>query len=302
MPPPVTWLSACTPPLGLGDEAQQRLRVEAGRLEQRLAPRRAEVGGVVAVLDAGARDDVADERVAVRVQAARGEREHDVAVAHAVGAEDVAGLDDTGRGARDVVVVDAEEARVLGGLAADEGGSGLGAPCGDAADDVGDALGEDLAARDVVGHEERLRADDDDVVDDHADEVEPDGVVLVDGLGDRDLRADAVGARREERLRVRAERGGVEQPGEPADAADHLGTVRAPDRGLHELDREVARGRVDPGGGIGVHGGVARGRSHGSSLPAARLGACAERRTAGPDGVGPGSRMAAWAARALRSG
>ena len=36
------------------DEAQQRPRVEPRRLEQRLAPRRAEVGGAIAVLDAGA--------------------------------------------------------------------------------------------------------------------------------------------------------------------------------------------------------------------------------------------------------
>ena len=117
----------------LGDEPQQRCGVQAGRLEQRLAPRRAEVGGVVAVLDAGAGDDVAHERVAVGVQSAAGEREDDVAGAHAVGAEDAVGLDDAGRGAGDVVVVDAEEAGVLGGLAADERGAGLGAAARDAA-------------------------------------------------------------------------------------------------------------------------------------------------------------------------
>ena len=37
------------------------------------------------------------------------------------------GFDHAGRSARDVVVVDAEEAGVLGRLAADEGGAGLGA-------------------------------------------------------------------------------------------------------------------------------------------------------------------------------
>ena len=68
-----------------------------------------------------------------------------------------------------------------------------------------------------------LRAHHDDVVDDHADEVEPDRVVLVDRLGDRDLRADAVGAGREQRPRVGAQRGGVEQAGESADPAQHLG-------------------------------------------------------------------------------
>ena len=163
---------------------------------------------------------------------------------------------------------------MLRGLAADEGGAGLGAAGGDAAHDVGDALGEDLAARDVVGHEERLGADHDDVVDDHADQVEADRVVLVDGLRDRDLRADAVGAGREQRLGVAAQRRGVEQARESADSAQDLGAVRAADGGLHQLDREVACGRVDPGCGIGIHGGVARGGSHGSSLPAACLGGC----------------------------
>ena len=149
---------------------------------------------------------------------------------------------------------------MLGGLAADERGAGLGAAARDARDDVGDALGEDLAARDVVGHEERLRADHDDVVDDHADQVEPDRVVLVDGLRDRDLRADAVGAGGQQRTRVRAQRGRVEEAGETADSAQHLGTVGAAHRGLHQLDREVAGSRIDPGFGIGVHGRMSGGR------------------------------------------
>ena len=111
----------------VGDQAQQRTRVEARRLEQGLAPRRAEVGGVVAVLDAGAGDDVPHQRVAVGVQARARQRQHDVSAADAVGAEQAVGLDHAGRGAGDVVVVDAQEARVLGGLAADERGAGLGA-------------------------------------------------------------------------------------------------------------------------------------------------------------------------------
>ena len=59
-------------------------------------------------------------------------------------------------------------------------------------DDRGDPLGDDPPARDVVGHEQRLRAAHDEVVDDHADEVEADRVVHVHPLRDRDLRAHAV--------------------------------------------------------------------------------------------------------------
>jgi hypothetical protein len=157
---------------------------------------------------------------------------------------------------------------VLRGLAAHKGRAGLGAAGRDASDDVGDPLGEDLAARDVVGHEERLGPHHDDVVDDHADEVEADRVVLVDGLRDRDLRADAVGAGREQRLVVGLERRRIEEAGEAADAAENLRPVRAPHGRLHQLDGEIARSRVDTGGGVRVHrlragAGVALGGGHG---------------------------------------
>jgi hypothetical protein len=110
------------------------------------------------------------------------------------------------------------------------------------------------ATIDVVGHEQRLRADHHDVVDDHADQVEPDRVVLVDRLRDRDLRADAVSAGRQQGAVEAAQSGHVEQAGEAADAAQDLRAVRAPDRGLHQLDGEVACGRIDAGGGVGIHG------------------------------------------------
>ena len=96
---------------------------------------------------------------------------------------------------------------------------------GDAGDDGGDPLGHDLAGGDVVGHEQRLGAADDDVVDDHADEVEADGVVAVEGLGDGDLGAHAVGARGEHRPGHPGDRAGVEHPREAAEPAQHLGRV-----------------------------------------------------------------------------
>ena len=101
--------------------------------------------------------------------------------------------------------------------------------------------------------------DHDDVVDDHADQVLADRVVLVEGLRDRDL-----GARRHpccvasSGLRVVAQRAGIEQSRESADAAEHLGAVRARDGRLHELDRAVAGLGVDAGFGIAVGCGVHR--------------------------------------------
>ena len=133
------------------------------------------------------------------MQAGRGHRDDDVAGADQLGAEQLVGLDDARGGAGDVVLVGRQQARVLRGLAAEQRRAGLGAGLGDALDDVGDALGDDLAAGDVVGHEQRLGAAHDEVVDEHADEVEADRVVLVHALRDLHLGADAVGRGREQR-------------------------------------------------------------------------------------------------------
>ncbi len=155
---------------------------------------------------------------------------------------------------------------MLRGLAADEGRARHRASARDARHDVGDALRHDLAARDVVGHEEGTRTDHDDVVDDHADEVLADGVVLVDRLRDRDLGPDAVGARREERARVVPEGGGVEETGETADPAEHLGPVRSAHGRLHQFDGEISGGGIDACGGVWVFVGSG---SHRNRLPGA---------------------------------
>src|SRR5690606_9144497 len=61
------------------DQVQELQRVEPRRREERLAPRGAEIGGVVTIAETGVLQDVANERVAVRVDAARLEREDRVA-------------------------------------------------------------------------------------------------------------------------------------------------------------------------------------------------------------------------------
>ena len=185
------------------------------------------------------------------MQARGGEGEDHVARDDPVRTDDLVVLDDTGRRAGDVVLVRLEETGVLCGLAADQCDTGELAPLRDATDDGRDALGDHLARGDVVRHEERLGAADDDVVDDHADEVLADGVVAVHGLGDGDLGADAVGGSREDRAAHALEGGGVEHAGEAAQAAEDLGAGGAADRLLHEVDGLVAGLDVDPGVGIG---------------------------------------------------
>ncbi len=63
-------------------------------------------------------------------------------------------------------------------------------------DDRVDPLRHELADGDVVLQEQRLGAADHQVVDHHRDQVDADGVVLVHRLRDRRLGADAVGGRR----------------------------------------------------------------------------------------------------------
>ena len=213
-PPPVTCDRACTSTPSARTRSTRSARVDPSGFEQLLAQGATELVDVPVERPADVRHDAAHERVAVGVQPAAGEGEHDVTGSDPVWAEHGIPLDDTGRSARDVVLVGLEQPGVLGRLAADERDPGLRAGGGDPRDDGRDPLGDDAPARDVVGHEERLRAADDDVVDDHADEVEADRVVPVEGLGDRDLGADAVGRGGEHRVVEVLEGGGVEHPGE----------------------------------------------------------------------------------------
>ena len=240
------------------DQVEAQARVQARGLEELLAEGAAELGHVGLQRGADAGDDGAHQRVAVGVQARGGHGDNDVAVGHALGAQQLGGIHDAGRGARDVVVVGFHDAGVLGSLAADEGRArGLAGPR-DAGDDGGDALGDHVPAGDVVGHEDRARADHDDVVDDHADQVLADRVVHVHGLRDRDLRAHAVRGGREQRLLHAQQSRRVNHAGESAGRAQDGGVVGGGDGALHQLDGTVARSGVDASGRV-VQGDVGHG-------------------------------------------
>src|SRR5690625_7069089 len=86
-------------------------------------------------------------------------------------AEHLLGLDHAGGRPGDVVFLRAEQARMLRSLTTEQRASGLGARRRDALHDRGYAFGYDRAASDVVGQEQRLRTADDQVVDQHADQV-----------------------------------------------------------------------------------------------------------------------------------
>ncbi len=250
-PPPVTWEKACRSAPRCVDQAQAGPRVEPGGLQQLLAEGAAQLRHVALQAPAGARDDAADQRVAVGVQAGGGHGDHDVAVADALRTQQRVGLHDTGGGTGDVVLVGAQQTRVLSGLPAEQRRADLLAGAGDAADHLGDALGHDPAARDVVGHEQGTGAADHQVVDDHRHEVLPDGAVHAEGLRDGDLGAHPVGAGGEQRTAVGQQRAGVEEAGEAAGAAERPRRRGSGDGGLHEDDGAVARLDVDAGSGVG---------------------------------------------------
>ena len=176
------------------------------------------------------------------------------------GPSSVVGLDDAAPVAGDVVLVGRQQARVLGGLAADQRAAGLRRSASAMPfDDRGDPLRHDLAAGDVVGHEQRLGA---------ArrpgrrrpspTRSKPIVSCMSMRLGDGDLGADAVGRGGQQRVgRSGLSARGVEQPGEAADAADHLGPAGLVDPRLHQLDGLVAGLDDDAGRGVGRAGSAA---------------------------------------------
>ena len=158
-----------------------------------------------------------------------------------VALSDGGAVDDSGlfghadREASQIVLVLVIHARHLGGLAADQTGTGLHAAVGHAGDDLLEQSRIVLAAGDVIQEEQRLGALGGDIVDAHGHAVDADGVVLVGHLGHDQLGADAVGAGNQHRLLV-TEGSEIEQSAEAADAADHARTVGARHVGLDTLD------------------------------------------------------------------
>ena len=247
-PPPVMCARACTAtaPMRAGTD-----RCRSGWVRAALRPGcarapRPSVQGPPAPVQ----QHMADQGVTVRVQS-RGGHGHDrITGPDQVGAEQLVPFDHPGRGPRHVVLVGAQETRVLGRLPSDQGTAGLDARLRDPLDDGRDPLGNHLPAGDVVGQEKRLGPTHHEIVDHHAHQVEADGLVPVQCLRDRDLGADPVGGGGQHRMLESGQRGGVEQPGEPAQPAEDFGSLGFADPGLHQVDRAVPGFDVDPGGRV----------------------------------------------------
>ena len=127
------------------------------------------------------------------MQTTRGHADDYITNLHLVRAEQLRSLNHTGCGTGNVVVIRPKQSRMLCRLATDECNIDGGTRLGNAPNNVCDALWHNLAAGDVVGHEQTLGTNHNDVIDNHADQVLADGVVLVDGLRDGYLGANPVG-------------------------------------------------------------------------------------------------------------
>ena len=127
---------------------------------------------------------------------------------HAAAVDEAASLHDPQREPGQVVLALGVEVWQLRDLAADQGAAGLPAARGDPANDGLDEPRHDPVDPDVIEEHEGLRPVDEEVVDPHGHQVDPDGVVPAGQERDPQLGPDAVRRRHEYGLAVRAgERG-----------------------------------------------------------------------------------------------
>ena len=200
---------------------------------------------------------LAHEREAVRLQAARGQRQQHVPGAQSRAVEHRVALDDADHEAGEVEVARPVEVGHVGGLAAEQRDAVLAAGGPDALDDLDAPRLRQVGRRQVVEEEERLGADGDHVVHVVVHDIAAGGLEAAQGGLQQHLRADAVGGGDEYRVAEAVAQ--VEEAGEAAEAAEHLGARRAP------RDVGVAPdGRV---GGVDIHAGIGVAKG-----PAALLG------------------------------
>ena len=102
------------------------------------------------------------------------------------------GVDSADSGTDGVVGVVNEEAGHLSGLTANQSATGLDTALGNTGDEGRSGGDVEVTARVAVQEEEGLGTLDDEIVDVHGDEIDTDGIVDANGVGDLELGADSV--------------------------------------------------------------------------------------------------------------
>ena len=185
-----------------------------------------------------ARDDFADEGVAVGMRAVGSQAQHDIACFDAAAVDDALFFDHADGEACQVVFAFGIHAGHFGGFASDKGAAGFFAALGDAFNHVGSTGDIEFAAGEIVEEEQRLCALNQNIVDAHGDEVDADGVVFVPIEGEFELGAYAVGAADEDGIFVFF--ADFDQCAEAAQITQHFGTHGAFGKRFDVFDQLVA--------------------------------------------------------------
>ena len=165
------------------------------------------------------------------MDACRREPDDDVARLDPRAVDQVATIDDPDARAGEVELLVSVDARQLRRLAAEQRAAGGPADLRRPLDQLGDLLELDPVRRDVVEEEERLGARRQDVVDAVRGEVGAAPAELAGAAREHELRADAVGRRRQQPPLVERE-----EAGEAAERADRAGGRGARDGRAQPLD------------------------------------------------------------------
>ena len=183
-------------PIGI-ENGENRLHVDPGRLQQRLAK-----GPVTTrqnpleTLRAGALTEkhLSHQGVAVGMKSARNQADDLISRLDPVSEYKALPLGRAHGEAGQLVVAGRIEAGHLGGLAAENGAAGLPAALGDTLDQSADRIRLHLPHGDVVEKEQGLRSLDDEVIDAHRHQVNPDRIRDPHPVGDLELGTDSIGA------------------------------------------------------------------------------------------------------------
>ena len=190
------------------------MRVGTSRTSPRLRPV-VERGRRVQVY-AGEINHLAHQRIAVGVDPRRGEPQDDVPGRDILPWQQAIAFRRADRKPGKVIVAVLVDPGHLGGLAANQGTSGLPAALRDAGDNGGPNLRIELAAGEIVEKEQRFGALYHEIVHRHRHEVDTDRVVPASGGRDLDLGSDPVGGRHQDGV-AKARSLEVEQASEAAD-------------------------------------------------------------------------------------
>ena len=149
------------------------------------------------------------------MQAGRGHGDHGVTCPHPIRTQQAVGFHHRRASSRDVVLVGCHEPGCSAVSPPSNAQPACSQPVAMPLTIAAIRSGTTFAGGDVVGHEQRLRATDDQVVDDHRDQVDADGVVDVHGPGDRDLRAHTVSGGGQQRALETANAEASNSPAKP---------------------------------------------------------------------------------------